>query len=232
MVQAAVRQSWIATGVSIVAALAITVWLTQSIVPALREVVTVAQAIADGRLDNAIQVGGRDETGQMLGALAVMQSSIAAALARIRALMDEQASSHAGQTAAQHARFDAALSNMGQGLCLFGPDGRLQVANRRFADMFGACEPGATPAEALAGDGLADLLGVEAGTEASFSCDLPDGRTIAVTHRRVAGGHCIGRRGRMGRSASSTTAPTRSAARCWSASPCPRPSRHSARLLW
>ena len=41
---------------------------------------------------------------------------------------------------------------MSQGLCLFGPDGRLLVANRRFAEMFGAPEPGSpgTPSIAAA----------------------------------------------------------------------------------
>ena len=145
-----------------VAALAITVLLSRSIVPALREAVGLAQAIAAGRLDNPIRARGRDETGQLLGALGTMQASIAAALARIRALMDEQASSHAGQIATQHARFDAALSNMSQGLCLFGPDGRLLVANRRFAEMFGtAPEAGAEPADVFAGGGLSALLAPE-----------------------------------------------------------------------
>jgi len=43
---------------------------------------------------------------------------------------------------------DAALGNMHQGLCLFGPDDRLLVVNRRFARIWGiasdACRPGMT----------------------------------------------------------------------------------------
>ncbi len=188
MVKHAARETWIATVLAVLAALAITVWLTRSIVPVLRKAVGVAQAIAAGRLDNTIEFKRRDETGQLLGALATMQSSIAAAMARIRGLLEEQASNHAGETAAQHARFDAALSNMSQGLCMFDTDGRLLVANLRFGAMFGAPEAGATPAEMFASEGLGDLLGARQGEEANFSRDLPDGRVIAVTHRLVDGG--------------------------------------------
>jgi diguanylate cyclase (GGDEF)-like protein len=36
----------------------------------------------------------------------------------------------------QNMRFDAALNNMSQGLCMFNSDGRLVTFNRRFAEMF------------------------------------------------------------------------------------------------
>ena len=36
----------------------------------------------------------------------------------------------------QSERFEAALSNMSQGLCMFGADSRLIVTNRRFRDIF------------------------------------------------------------------------------------------------
>ena len=189
MVEGTVARTWAATAVSVLVGLIITAWLAHSIVPALRKAVAVARAIADGKLDNVIELRGHDETGQLLGALGTMQASIAQALARIRTLMDEQASSHASTIAVQHARFDAALSNMGQGLCLFDPDGRLSVANRRFGELFGIPEPGATAAQLFAGEGLAGLLGPRgAATEADFTCDLPEGQVIAVTHRVVAGG--------------------------------------------
>ena len=147
------------------------------------------QAIAAGRLDNPIDSRGRGETAQLLRALGTMQASIAAALARIQALMREQELSHAGQLAAQHARLDAALSNMNQGLCLFGTDGRLAVANRRFAELFGAPELGALPEQMMHEGRLqALMIGCQGGEAASFSCDLPDGRSIAVSHRPMTGG--------------------------------------------
>ena len=188
LIERAALETWIATALAVLVALTITVWLSRSIVPVLGKAVGVAKAIAAGRLDNVIEAGGRDETAQLLSALNVMQASIAAGLARVHALMDEQASSHAGQISRQHARFDAALSNMSQGLCLFGADGRLSVANVRFAAMFGIPETGATPAEVFAGAGMVRLLGSQAKAEASFSCELPDGRAIAVTRSPISGG--------------------------------------------
>ena len=34
-------------------------------------------------------------------------------------------------------RFDTAISNMSQGLCLFDADKRLVISNRRFQEMYG-----------------------------------------------------------------------------------------------
>ena len=125
IVQGSLRRTWTAVALFVGVALVIGVALSRSVVPALREALGIAQAIAAGRLDNPIDARGRGETAQLLRALGTMQASIAAALARIQALMREQELSHAGQLAAQHARLDAALSNMNQGLCLFGADGTL-----------------------------------------------------------------------------------------------------------
>jgi diguanylate cyclase (GGDEF)-like protein len=178
------RTAWqtkLAIAGSLLVAFAITVLLARSIVPAVRRAVGVAEAIAAGRLDNQIEVHGRSETAQLLRALSAMQASI-------RVLMAAQASNHAGQLAAQHACFDAALSNMVQGLCLFGPDGRLAVANRRFTEMFGTPQPGATPQELFADDGLINLLDAGADAEKSFARDLLDGRSFNIAQRSIAGG--------------------------------------------
>ena len=174
------------------AAVVITVVLTRLITPPIRRAVRIAQAVAAGTLDNPIPISGRGETADLLRALATMQSSIAAALARIRALMAEQATTHAGELAQQHARMEAALGNMNQGLCLFGADGRLAVANQRFTEMFGAPRLGAPAAEVLREAGLSLLLdagnGAGNGAVAALSCELPDGRTVAVSQQPVAQG--------------------------------------------
>ncbi|HWL82643.1 MAG TPA: EAL domain-containing protein [Roseomonas sp.] len=191
VVESTVRRTWWAMGFSIAVALVITFILTRSIVPALRRALQVADAIAAGRLDNRIVVRGRGETAQLLRALAIMQGSIAAAMERIHALMQTQASNHAGEIAVQHARLDAALSNMMQGLCLFGPDGRLAVVNRRFSEMFGAPAAGAMPHEIFAAKGLPALLpppGASAAAAQAFTACLPDERWISVVHRPVEGG--------------------------------------------
>ncbi len=185
-------RTWAMLAMSLVAALLITALIGALIAPPVQRAVRIAESIAAGRLDNAIRVRGRGETGDLLRALSIMQDSIAAALARIRALMDAQASSHAGAMAEQHARLEAALENMVQGLCLFDADRRLTIANRRFAEMFGIPRIGAELMEILPGEQHAALFGAVgaagAGQLGSFSCTLPDGREIAVSQRAIEGG--------------------------------------------
>jgi diguanylate cyclase (GGDEF)-like protein len=96
-------------------------------------------------------------------------------------------------------RFDAALANMSQGLCMFGPDRRLAVANARFAELFGlspaAVADGARYRDLLEdslrhgvlsmadSESLRELLRrVRDGTSSlkSFFWELDDGRAIAV----------------------------------------------------
>ena len=107
----------------------------------------------------------------------------------------------------QNRRFDAALENMSQGLCLFDARHRLQVWNRRYLDMFGlesdALQVGMTQQaiiELLVGLGRyragATVDSVSEGTRTSLTADGPkalmrelaDGRVIAVTHRAMPGG--------------------------------------------
>ena len=189
MLEAQHRQMMLVFIMILLGALAITFVLGRMIVPPVRRAVRIAQAIAAGRLDNAIPVTGRGETAELLQALATMQDSIAAALGEIRALMADQAASHAGELAQQHARLEAALGNMNQGLCLFGADGRLAVANRRFGEMFGVPEAGAPVEQVMQAAGLLRLLGfARGGTIAALSFDLPDGRSIAVSQQPIAQG--------------------------------------------
>ena len=180
------QRTWIVVSLSVLIAFLITFLLTRSIVPALHEVVRIAKAIASGHLDNPIVGKDRSETGQMLQALSVMQGSIASSLARINALMAEQASSHAGQMAIQHGRLAAALDNMTQGLCLFDAVGHLTIFNRRFAEMFGTPAADANVRTILAGEGL--QLEADPSDTSSLLRDLPDGRIIAIAHRPIAGG--------------------------------------------
>ncbi|MEH3116232.1 MAG: EAL domain-containing protein [Methylorubrum populi] len=111
------------------------------------------------------------------------------------------------QLSEQNRRFDAALENMSQGLCLFDAEQRLMVWNRRYREIFGL------PEEALrigmsqraiietlvalkrykAG---ATVDSVSEGTRTSLLSEglkpvlreLADGRVVAVTHRPMAGG--------------------------------------------
>ena len=189
LVQTQLNRTTLVVAASVLAALVLTALLNQSITPPIRRALGIAEAIAGGRLDNAIPIGGRGETAQLLRALHTMQASIAGAMARIHQLMEDQATSHAGQLAAQHARMEAALGNMTQGLCLFGADGRLGVANSRFAEMFGKPDDLCRPAEVLSDDNWAPLLDATSGQgPENATCELPDGRAIAVSWRRIRDG--------------------------------------------
>jgi len=74
-----------------------------------------------------------------------------------------------GELQAQNARFDAALNNMSQGLCMFNAVQRLTVVNQRFAAMFGLAQD-----DILPGIDFRELLGVmtSSGNLSSESADL------------------------------------------------------------
>ena len=69
--------------IGIVAGIGLILW--RAIIPPLRRAVSIATAIAAGKLDNAIDVRGRSETASLLRALATMQGAIAENIARIEA---------------------------------------------------------------------------------------------------------------------------------------------------
>ncbi len=189
MVESQITDSSAVVWASLLLALVITFLVSHLIAPPVRAAVRVAQSIAAGKLDTPIVPRGRGETADLLRALAVMQESIAAGIARIKALMDQQAANHAGEIAAQHAQMEAALSNMTQGLCLFDASNRLLVANRRFAEMFAAPPIGGTSEAVLRCAGLDMLVGAARdGTVQNIAFELPDGRGIAVTQSPVEGG--------------------------------------------
>ena len=111
------------------------------------------------------------------------------------------------QLTEQNRRFDAALENMSQGLCLFDAGHRLLVWNRRYLEIFGlapdALGVGMSQREIIAllvGLGRykagATVDSVSEGTRTSLAAEGPksvmrelaDGRVIAATHRPMAGG--------------------------------------------
>jgi diguanylate cyclase (GGDEF)-like protein len=107
--------------------------------------------------------------------------------------------------AAQNARFDAALSNMPHGLCMFDADTRLILCNAAYARLYALPEALTQPGTSLdsilehrtragtapisfaahhAARGEASLTGAAA----SRDVDLTDGRTIRITHNPIATG--------------------------------------------
>ena len=91
--------------------------------------------------------------------------------------------------AMESVRFQVALDNMTQGLCMFDAGDRMVVYNRRFATMFGTPTAGATADDMLPGQSLGVIFappdpgrldGHDEGTH-----DLPDGRVIQVVRQTI-----------------------------------------------
>jgi diguanylate cyclase (GGDEF)-like protein/PAS domain S-box-containing protein len=108
--------------------------------------------------------------------------------------------------AQQNERFDAALTNMSQGLCMFDAEAKLVLFNPRFAEIFGIppekIVPGLKTPELMALSsrfgGVKDVNAEETlalqqnllreGKPATMFVHLSDNRTIAISHRRMPNG--------------------------------------------
>jgi diguanylate cyclase (GGDEF)-like protein/PAS domain S-box-containing protein len=106
----------------------------------------------------------------------------------------------------QNLRFNLALKNMSQGLCMFDSDERLVVANDRYAELYGLTPEQVTPGTpfreivearialgAYAGDNpesyIRERLAAVRERHASTKIQtLSDGRTLAVVHQPMADG--------------------------------------------
>jgi diguanylate cyclase (GGDEF)-like protein len=106
----------------------------------------------------------------------------------------------------QNERFQAALGNMSQGLCMFGANEQLIVSNNRFQEIYhlpaGSTVPGLSMIEILGtspsfpigpngsmNHALAEYLGVcSQRSSAMLVQELADGRTVTVTHEPMPGG--------------------------------------------
>ena len=108
----------------------------------------------------------------------------------------------------QNERFDAALNNMSQGLCMVDGRGQLIVCNRRYVEMFGlvgAVQPGQMldevwrvavaagryPAEMLALIGREQDALAREGRPEAFLREHPRGPALTVTHQPMADGGWI-----------------------------------------
>lgn len=106
----------------------------------------------------------------------------------------------------QNERFDAALTNMSQGLCMFDADGKLVIFNPRFAEIYGM-----PPAKILPGMSTRELMALafksskiaDVDSEGTLALQqnfireaksgalvehLTDGRSISISHRPLANG--------------------------------------------
>jgi PAS domain S-box-containing protein len=114
-----------------------------------------------------------------------------------------------GQLRTQYARFDAALNNMIQGLCMFDADQRLIVCNERYLEMYGfspdVVRPGITLREIMeysvslgnyrredAERAIAERpTTADKREQAVLHQRLEDGRVIAVMHQPMADGGSV-----------------------------------------
>ena len=110
------------------------------------------------------------------------------------------------QLETQNLRFDAALSNMSQGLCMFDGARRLLVCNSRYMQMYGLspklAAPGTTLVEILEHriangiyggnapeDSVRDALAIAEDNQSNTRIvELNDGRAIAIKHQPMLGG--------------------------------------------
>jgi methyl-accepting chemotaxis protein len=107
-------------GVALALGLFSAVFLARGIVKPLSEAMNVAERIRDGKLDNAIDKDGQDETGRLLGTLDSMQDALRA--------RDEKDADYRGQIAA---------IDRGQAVIEFDMDGTVREVNENFVRAMG-----------------------------------------------------------------------------------------------
>ncbi|HRK23602.1 MAG TPA: EAL domain-containing protein [Beijerinckiaceae bacterium] len=113
---------------------------------------------------------------------------------------------HDKEMRTQNLRFDAALNNMTQGLCMTGADGKLIVCNEQFRQLFSidkeTARPGTDMTAILVRMGVALKLGetgtaewmrthdtlVAAAKHEAFTRDCPDGRSFSIHHQPMTDG--------------------------------------------
>jgi diguanylate cyclase (GGDEF)-like protein/PAS domain S-box-containing protein len=130
------------------------------------------------------------------------REALAARLAQQNRLLREREE----ELEAQNTRFNAAINNMSQGMCLFDAEQRVVFANRRFAEVYAL-----TPEEVKPGTTLREILtaraarGVYSHLDDQFIADgiasfrqevsqivpLADGRFISVVRRPMADGGVV-----------------------------------------
>jgi diguanylate cyclase (GGDEF)-like protein len=159
------------------------------------------QGVFDGDAE-ATEAALPDGRWLRIGRTTMRDGGLVAIASDITALKRQQAA-----LASTNARFDAALSNMSQGLCLFDRDNLLLVANRRFSEIFGLDPDKVVPGLAMhelirmsiaAGNygPIADFAAVKAAREGIIARrqagthfqDMADGRVIAIAHEPMDDG--------------------------------------------
>ncbi|KQT54268.1 hypothetical protein ASG43_01195 [Aureimonas sp. Leaf454] len=189
LVSTTVERTWIGMGIAAGLALAITLFLIWAIVPALRNAMAITRSIAGGKFDNDIRTGGTGETAELLSALSDMQDSLSRQIGQLEGRAAVQATAFDGQIDLHNARFEAALNNITQGLCMFDRQHKLVIVNQRFEAMFGSVQLGLTIGKL---GKLPQFKGLLQSSHGAFSThEGEDGRMIAVNRQSIANGGSV-----------------------------------------
>jgi diguanylate cyclase (GGDEF)-like protein len=196
-----------ATIVALLVFAGVSIILARRITRPLVRITRTMQEVAQGNLATSVVDGQRpDEVGDIARVLTILKRSVEerdqlreTAMAQNHALLRREE-----ELNEQNQRFDAALNNMSQGLCMFDADAKLKVFNDRLLQIYGLA-----PGSLVVGDSLTALSqradspplmraaimpaggqapggpGVKAGVETVV---LPDGRLIEVSVQAMAEG--------------------------------------------
>ncbi|MGH1591479.1 putative bifunctional diguanylate cyclase/phosphodiesterase [Methylobacterium phyllosphaerae] len=156
--------------------------------PLVRITQTVSEVARGNWHVSVPDVDRADEVGDIARAVVVLEQSLSERdqlrndVFRKNTILTERER----QLQEQNARFDAALNNMSQGLCMFGARGCLKVFNAQFCRIYGiapdALEIEPTYAEVRRLAGLSEQSGAEIGPHGrTITKTLADGRYVEIT---------------------------------------------------
>ncbi|KQT55248.1 MULTISPECIES: EAL domain-containing protein [unclassified Aureimonas] len=189
LVDKTVERTWLGMAATAVLMIVITSFLIWRIVPSVRRALVVTRSIAARKLDNDIRPRGMGEMAELLSAMSHMQDSISLYLDEAEGRAAMQASAYDGQFNLQNARFEAALNNITQGLCMFDRQQTLVVTNKRFVEMFGEVKLGLSMSKLAR---LPHLSGLLAPSREVFSTiEIEGGRMIAVSRQSIPSGGSV-----------------------------------------
>ncbi len=162
----------------------------------------VVSHIADGRVDVDVPSTGRkDEIGNIARAVQTLRSFVMErdalkenTAAQNRVLVEKET-----QLNLQNSRFDSALANMPQGLCMLDADGGVIVANQRFCELKESDPRLATPGKPYASGDETDTTPqhdkrrrIELTDAFRSEFQMSDGRFIAISHQPTPEGGWVG----------------------------------------
>ena len=156
----------------------VAVLLARRIIGPVAAASAAAGRIAAGQLDTHVPVGGSDELGALLAAMAVMQANIAAMMAR----------EVAGRRSAQ-ARLTDAIEGSSEGVMVVDSAGAVAVANTRMNEYLGALAGDRAQAPTAAPPaGSAPLCALMSAADSAGETCLPDGRWLRINRSSTRDG--------------------------------------------